>query len=638
MILKLNFLIKNNAIILKILKVTAPLLIVVTFLIVLFPFLVLSFYNYFSLDDYYFSVNFINLGFWDGFMDCYTKCNGRYTATSILSFSPLSFGYHNNGAIFVGLGIIFSLILSFLKLIFSFIPKESLLLKMGLASLIIISSIFKLQTPSEAIYWASGAITYTLGFCFFLLFVAFLNEYLSTNNNTKYYLSWFFLFLTIGSNETIMIITDLLIGVVFILISINNKKINSKMLFLAVGAALFSLIVILAPGNTNRTIMETNSLGGNVIHGNIEFTILETYKFLILKFTEWNKQGFLISYFITWVIIGLVLKPSSFSKSKWWFVSPLFYIIILLIATMPVFYNLGIQPPKRTENTLYMFSLLFLAILGINISVFIKQNNWAFIKNVGFLISTIILLYIINLERSNFNVAYSNLNFERLNRMKNELKSRDLQLFEKKSGMTEIPSLSSKPNLLYHGDITEDVNDYSNALFSDYFNISAVKLNPFQKSIQVTKKYNFDSKISSDIEINTTQFDSAVFHSPQFSCKISKDYPYSFSIKKSIGDFGNLVNKIDAVNFKFNVFCEDSTAQFFSVLSISDSPNPTYLLDWQSRDFSYSKLKINQWNEVNCVFDLTNKENFRDKCYFSIYVCHKTGSNIYVDDFDLSFY
>ena len=126
------------------------------------PFLIISYYNQPSVDDFYFTVKSQSIGALNAQIEWYLTWTGRYFSTFILSINPL---VYNNLMLYktipvlliVGLWLSLSLLV---QAIFINIKTKHLFF---ISTSIMTLFFFQMPSISQGVYWLAGAVTYQLG-------------------------------------------------------------------------------------------------------------------------------------------------------------------------------------------------------------------------------------------------------------------------------------------------------------------------------------------------------------------------------------------------------------------------------------------------------------------------------------------
>ena len=193
-------------------------------ILTILPFIVISFFNNPTADDFCYNCQSRDLGFWNAQLSWYNGWSGRYFSSAILSIKPLvsdSFLIYKLIPIILLISL-FTSIYYLSSLLFVNLKKRDFFI---LTFFILTLYLIQIPSISQGFYWLAGSITYQLSNILAILLFCFLIKLIETNEIKYLIISIFFAFLVIGSNEASMLLISFLIGVIFILKSIQQKKI-----------------------------------------------------------------------------------------------------------------------------------------------------------------------------------------------------------------------------------------------------------------------------------------------------------------------------------------------------------------------------------------------------------------------------
>jgi hypothetical protein len=435
------------------------------FLAISTPFLLLSLFNHPATDDYYF-VNLLQKhGLQNANIWLYKNWGGRYVANGILNFCPLYFGQ------LFWYKVIPILLFLFWILTTYYFTKQSLTNSkkrdcLKITAVLLLLFLALTDEVTSAFYWIVGGITHFLPVCFLLLSVGFYLNYLKQNKFLFFFSSAFFMALTMGCNEN-MVIT---VFGLFILILIQNfiiqKNKNYSLIILFGIAVLFGAFELFAPGNFARaeTIpVEKNlvsAIAKSVIHSviyTLKWMPLIALGFLILlpemqritpsKLFLQNKNSILISLFLP----TLILIPNLFLG---------FYL------------QTNILPDRSLNGLLVLFIILNLYGWTGFLHFYKNSKSFNFIvsdKN-GEILTAIFLLFL--LSDSSILFAITDLTNGKALKYNQEMKNRIELIINSPSKKVVVPALKNKPKTLYSEVImglTDDPNDWKNEDISIYF-------------------------------------------------------------------------------------------------------------------------------------------------------------------------
>jgi len=455
---------------------------IIIFLLILLPYVILSLFSHPASDDFCFAQNTISKGIFGALLDWYNNWTGRYFSTLLNSLSPMALGFYG-GQKLVGiagvLGICFSLFYFFHTLF-----KNKLLFEEKLLISLSIASVYILTIPSliEGFYWMAGSTTYIWGNIFFIIFIALIYKVFTQKVNTKIYLLIIILIIfIIGSNEAIMVITDLVIFFALILQFIRKSTTKWIFLLFFIIASIFSCIVYFAPGNEIRSL--------NVISENknsITFALNNS-----LSFTSdfYSKTPNLLLLGISFIFIGMLISNKSTIKKNISILSIIasfiFGILSVFIVSFLIYWSTGLPITTRSVSIvsmLFLFSwfstLYFLTLWILNVIQLKIATNTNVIKFVLILIGTLIIFYtLINNPKSyNFNNALFDLYSGDAYKFDQQLlQRREYIKLNKQQAEIEVPQLKTLPISISFTDLSSNANEYQNVCESHYFGINSLK-------------------------------------------------------------------------------------------------------------------------------------------------------------------
>lgn len=432
-------------------------------------FIIISFFDNPAADDFYFSNPCRQLGFWGAQIHLYTKWTGRYFSSAVLSINPALL--FNQFFIYKLIPIILIVVLFFsiyylVKLVFLSAGKRDIFL---LTLFIFIVYLFQMPAIAQGIYWATASLTYQLANCLAMLLLCSVIKLMRTGKIKFLVLSVLLTFCVVGSNETIMIVVDFLLTSIFILNFIGTKKINHSLLILLIFAALFSGIVIIAPGNYIRETFFPNK--HQLIHSAVNSTVAIVYYAV-----SWLP----LLLFFTLLFFNSLKKYTPYGNSIF-DVNPVAVVIICccipVIGFFPGYWSTGYSE-LRTINTIYFFFIMsFFYLVFYAFFYFRKRgiNNLTIPSWVRYVLCVIIIINMA--KKGNIRDAYSDLLNGSAYHYDCELKSR-YQLITHATGDTcYVPEIKSHPITIFVDDIQADSKDWRNECYDAYW----------QKSISLEK-------------------------------------------------------------------------------------------------------------------------------------------------------
>ncbi len=319
------------------------------------PFWVLSAFNQPSADDFVYAVTYLKDGFFTAQYNWYVGWSGRYVASALLSLSPVSF-HSFTGYKLQSFLLILLLLYALYYTVGHLFEKESKRHRLTISMFVLFIYLYQMPKIVSGFYWGAGAITYQLGNVFFLFMSGSIVAYLKRKDKKYAITSFIALFLLTGSNETLMLLSDILLFISAFFFYIYGKKFRISRLrkqpylaLLLFAAIVFSLFVVLAPGNDVRLGLLPNSHKLSAFHD----TLLSAQKFV----AQWILPVGVFSI----LMLGL-LRKSDIAQNALFILHPLWAFLIVLVVTyagfFPAHWSMGVPPPARTVNTIYFFFIL----------------------------------------------------------------------------------------------------------------------------------------------------------------------------------------------------------------------------------------------------------------------------------------
>lgn len=314
----------------------------------LLPYLAASVFAHPAADDFIYAARGRDYSFLKCWIDDYFFWNGRYTSNWFMYANPIAYNllwlYR-----LVPVLLISILLLSlnyFFRSIYRFKWTKA---QVFLASLVTAHTILSVMPNlAEGIYWYTGAVTYTLSFSLALLYFGLLLRLIQNNRNStlQVILASVLLILTIGFNETIMIIV-LLFNTIIVLSQKENRRLSILFLiltFICIG------IVYFAPGNQVRASFFPEKY--NLLRSGL-YSVAQTGRFGFL----WFFSGSIIAGSFLLAPYGLLApQPKIPGKSPLWLIVTI--TLVLFLSVFPAYFYTNILGQHRTVNLACMVTVL----------------------------------------------------------------------------------------------------------------------------------------------------------------------------------------------------------------------------------------------------------------------------------------
>ena len=449
--------------------------------------IILSFFAYPQADDFIFANSLRKFGWLGSQINWYKTWFGRFSSTMLL----ISAGYTD-------LPILYKLFptVTFFGYIFAFylisgklLPNASKHFKFVSALTIFLLYISGMPSLSQEIYWFTGWATYAPAQIFLLIMFSYIYDYDSKlNKYSRFVLLALSGFFVIGSNEVSMLFL-----MVFLFIALLKDFKNKKLWLMFAIFLLFSLVVILAPGNAIRAAQEHDFLFSTVASLGLTVTLIGIW---LLNPLLWI-TAFMFCHFRQKLNIKIVLP-----KGKPVFVIP-FLLFLIFCAPFTHFWSTGVPAPGRTLNISFLvfiflfaytvslakthavmvkilskksliFSVLILWLLGnlyvSSLDPMPKQGFSFYRKNPFEAVKWTVTTY----GQNNLYHVYADLFSGRASDFRKTMQEREEKIKNYKSGILCLPKVKRIPKSIFYKDLFEDHLKLENISFAEYYNIEKV--------------------------------------------------------------------------------------------------------------------------------------------------------------------
>jgi Family of unknown function (DUF6056) len=447
--------------------------------IMVLPFLILSYYNQPTPEDFYYEELTKKIGFIDSQRVFYKFWGGRYLYYALVSVNPLLFrsitGYNISS---------FILTISYFTVLYLFISeltKNYLTVKQRLLFSLSIIFLFLYSLPSVAqgFYWLGSEINYRIPLILiFLFFISYIRSNETSRSKRKFFYSVVCCLLAAGIagfNE----ITASIFFVSIILLLLRdifvNKKINRLLVIVTLITAISIYISFSAPGNFNR--LKEYSGAEKFIS-----SFVDSIAFVFSQTISWtfNSPIIPITLLLTPVLFRIV--NSGKSVSNIFSVSPVYSVIILFLflftGTFIMEWSSGISPYGRILNVLY---ILFLMGWSYSIILFLHYIKTKFeITSLRFpkylSAAAYLIIFFFLIRENNITTAYADLLSGKAGKFKNDVNERYEYILRDNCDSCEISLQIHAPKSLFFMDIDENPLSVYNLGYAMYFNKKSIVL------------------------------------------------------------------------------------------------------------------------------------------------------------------
>ncbi|HSA34471.1 MAG TPA: DUF6056 family protein, partial [bacterium] len=439
-----------------------------------------------------------DLGFWPAQSEIYRNWSGRYSSSLIIFFLwwtdsvPLYRLVHA----FLFLFSVFSCFFLFERLLPSDTPRRT-----PIAAAIIFSALFFAGTPSlvEAAYWMGGAEMYHFSTSLSLIIVgALLSPRTILHERVDHFLLAFCILIIAGSNEISMLLLILILAAATLFRSLRSGRVDRRSALLLGLAVLFSLGVILAPGNAARSLSFTH-------HHDLLFSAGATTALLLFLVPLWLINPLLwicSALYLWWRATG---APALTLPAHRRIPMAILFLVLMAGTVFPSFWAAGVPPSGRHLNITYAIFLLFWLYLletvmlpwitakfpmhprfygrailvaltffilySVLIASIPRQKEWSHdIEQYLAEPSRAVAYLLSHYARNNLTDAFSDLVTLRALRYDRTLTARYRFIADcPAAGPCTVPEVADPPPSIFFRDITADPGDWKNVCYARYF-------------------------------------------------------------------------------------------------------------------------------------------------------------------------
>jgi hypothetical protein len=448
-------------------------------LVILLPFIILSYYSHPQADDFSAAATTVRLGYFKAVASVYNVWNGRWFSTALMQANPMAFGSISSCKLIpvAILVLLFWALFTLIKAVFPQIhhSRERFLCALALLALYLSG----MPSIVQGFYWISGAINYQLANALTLFLWALMTKLAEAPANRAG--KWGFtaaailVFAVTGSNETHMALILFTFAAALAWRSLIKGKMDRLFAGLLVLAAIASAIVVIAPGNYAR--MAHDARTATNLAGTLSQSVLVMARlvrdqatnplFLILTICA-------IPYFAAKLQNsrgpGAALSPGVFSG---------IWICSMLATVVPVVRVLGWVPERILNVTSLIFIMgWFLIVNEIVRRILLKGSfRLALAPAPRYVIAIVIVLVLFALSGSNnIRAAWGNLLDGTASRYDAELRRRYDEIKSCPDKTCVVPPLTAFPSLLYYEDINTEPDSWLNKPYAEYFGKQAIML------------------------------------------------------------------------------------------------------------------------------------------------------------------
>lgn len=427
------------------------LLVLILFII---PFGWIAKYNFPQSDDWDLAARVLDFGYWGSLFNYYITLSGRYFTLFVLLFLNPTLSL--NLTVFKILPIVYFIFTIGVYYVFlKSITKEQSKFELFLMSFSF-SVFYVLIIPSvaEGFYWYTSTITYQTANLLLLII-------LSIFFNTSFNLNWkqvlilsILLFIIIGMNEMIIILTVITMCIYSYMYVRFLKGINLKIFSLWVVMGISLSLVVFCPGNHKRDKIYKNN-------HDINFTLEKASELFSEKVIDWIPNLLILTLMVV-LLLNTKFKFKINLNVKMVILSVFVFFMIFFSMYLPAFWHLGFKIPGRTENVILFYSQIVILFFTIFLTSKYNLKDLHLIKSPYFKVISIIIITVILNNRTNFKNVVNEINTGDARQYYEQNINRLVQIQENKMDTIKVKALTIKPKTLYFDDFAVEVDNWLN--------------------------------------------------------------------------------------------------------------------------------------------------------------------------------
>ncbi len=372
-------------------------------IVFIIPFIIFSFWNFPSADDYMIIDKRPQLTFWQLQISVYNHWTGRYFATfisSVFSYSGFLYSHYYFHTLLLLLFTVFSWLFCLIQANKYFLKERLSLSSLVLLSLLLlIIEINVIPEPVTAFYWFSSAVTYQLPLIILIFLTGIVIKLLFTSLNKIIYFIIASLLITLlnGCNEIItlfvLVHSSCLLGYYLF----TCKKVSWFIIVLYILNLVCACFLLFSPGIANRSAL----LGNGSFETSISIAFI---KFIVINwfFLKEPLWWFLVFFVCLFFLNNKDLPGQIFKNVK---KVSLTFLLIIYAATglfiyVPVLYVTNGSLPLRAENIIcFLYSLILIFILTIHILAKINIDSFSIFYKYRYLLLSVLIFSTANMKR-----------------------------------------------------------------------------------------------------------------------------------------------------------------------------------------------------------------------------------------------
>ncbi len=443
--------------------------------VLLFPFLMLNFFNNPTTEDFYYGELLREAGFSDSQRFLHKYWGGRFFTYIWQCFNPLFFKSVTAYKISTLL-----LMIAFVVILFMFISKvcKELLFRDRLMIFlsVLFLYLFAMPSVSQGFYWYGSVICYNFSIMLFLMLAMF---YMRTEHS-DFPMKLFYTILCVlsaiaigGTSELTAVFLIISLTLLFTKDVLIKKRMNWYLFIILAGALISVIISFTLPGNRHR--------GNQYVHNyELYFSVVASLSFLGRQLLEWMTETPLIV--ISFMIFPVLLNFSRSETGRKVLPNPLIAVLTVLVLVYSgifvMLWSVGIVPYDRILNLIYFVFIFGWFFTEASVIRFVVNKYGIQFKRIpGFLYAVAaVVLAIFMLRQNNIISVYSDLFGGAASDFSDVVNARYEYILNSRVDSVTVDPFPAAPKSFFYLDITTDPGIFYNVGYAKYFKKKAIML------------------------------------------------------------------------------------------------------------------------------------------------------------------
>lgn len=453
-------------------------LVVLVAVLGILPFVLMCAYSQPSADDWCMAADTLEKGFWQSNLDFYFGLTGRFFSSALLFMHPMLLSF--TAFKFYSLALVVGLVGGMRWAVGAWFPEASKGWKWALVVMASVLFLWGMGSTSQGFYWGTGSAGYTLPcvlfFCLAGLFGRGCLELVWRPRPAVLVAGCFLAWAITGCTEVAMAVFLAHITALNVLFFWRHRCVSRPLLMVLAATLVGVVMVVLAPGNANRTTWYRNE----VMHALIPASLMA------LKLGARQVAVWLV--FVPFALFSLVfisIWPAGFQPPRQRAWEMVIFSVLLMLAT--VFGSLFLSTwstggglPLRALNLMLLFFIIDWGILLAGV-VSLLSSYQVELPRAGTLLclmSFLIFGTTLGATTNNVKTAWRDLLSGDAARYDRECMERYAMIRSSSEQDLVLPEIKARPKSLFFNDLKPDSANWRNTCCARFFHKRSLVVTP----------------------------------------------------------------------------------------------------------------------------------------------------------------